>query len=288
MKGILIMKRQILLFAVASFLSACTLPPMDESPPPVEREPVVDVQALQAKVTSLAVNSDCHKAAHDVQGTPPQGYMKGIALTYARGICRPSEAWVQAAQVPLGPSNKDALTHYGVSSSLSAAERLDVVFALILGSSARESSWRWCVGRDTLAKESDRKGCVEGGGETCEAGHSQGSYNSIGSNTILRGLFTEFGSEPAHCFAKEYKGATTCTAANLKNWGSNPKAVEFQRLSKHCPGFPTQSKAVLLRTTRTHFGPINKKQVTLKPQCVAMFSKIRQAIASDPAICKGL
>lgn len=247
------------------------IPP--KTSPPVEPAPSLDSAAAQAKVIALSVGSACQKEAHGNQGTPPTGFMKGIALTYARAICHQDQDWVKIASQPAGDPAKDAMAHYGLAPG---PARLESTFALMVGSAARESSWRWCVGKDP--------GATNTSGETCEAGLYQTSWNSRSASAVLPSLFKEFKASPAGCFSKEYKGSTTCSADNMKNWGEGD-GVEFQRLSKDCPGFASEYHAVMVRVRRTHYGPINLKKAEIKPSCVSMFSAIRKAIEADQSLC---
>lgn len=227
------------------------------------------------EITSIALNSECAKTAHDVQGKPPKSYLKGSALSFARSVCQPGEETNIIATQAIGDASKDALAHYGVTAP-TAKERLEVLYSLMLGSAARESSWRWCVGKDPGASNTSA--------ETCEAGLYQTSWNSRSASPALSRLFQKFKADKSGCFATEYKGATTCSDANMKNYGTG-EGVEFQKLSKECPGFATEYHAVMLRLRRSHYGPINIKKSSIKPACTQMFKAIRAKIESKPALC---
>ncbi len=273
MKAILI--TALLLTGCAGIKVGEILPPEPVALP--EKAASTPSQASRSIVTDLALASECAKTAHDVQGTPPPGFMRGIALTYARAACNPTADWVKVASQPVGTdAKKDALAHYGLATG---PARLESTFALVLGSAARESSWRWCVGKDPGASNDDA--------ETCEAGLYQTSYNSRSASPVLPALFARYRAADSGCYAAEYKGKTTCSASNLKNYGSGD-GVEFQRLSKECPGFATEYHAVMVRVRRTHYGPINLKKSLIKPACVSMFSKIGEAIKANPGICSNL
>lgn len=227
------------------------------------------------EITSIALNSECAKTAHDVQGKPPKSYLKGSALSFAKAVCNPLSETTEIASQAVGDASKDALAHYGVRPN-TAQETLEVVYSLMLGSAARESSWRWCVGKDPGASNTSA--------ETCEAGLYQTSWNSRSASPALPRLFQKYKADKSGCFATEYKGATTCSDANMKNWGTG-EGVEFQQLSKHCPGFATEYHAIMLRVRRSHYGPINRKKSSIKPACTQMFKDIRAKIDSKPALC---
>lgn len=227
------------------------------------------------EITSIALNSECAKLSHDNQGKPPKSYLKGSALSFSRAVCNPEVETNIIAGEAVGDASKDALAHYGLKPA-TAQERLEVVYSLMLGSAARESSWRWCVGKDPGASNTTA--------ETCEAGLYQTSWNSRSASPALLRLFEKFKADKSGCFAAEYKGATVCSDANLKNWGTG-EGVEFQKLSKECPGFATEYHAVMLRLRRSHYGPINRKTSLMKNSCATMFGQIRKLIESKPALC---
>lgn len=237
---------------------------------------------------NLADTSPCAKSVYGGgQGKAPQGYRRGVVLSYAKAICNPDSDVYKIGSQPLGSPSKDALAHYGIDGS-TQAKRLNSLFAIMMGSAAHESSWRWCVGRDTVAKESDKKICLYGDGSTCEAGLHQTSYNSVPKTGPLRDLYNAFKSYPSGCFSKEYKGSTTCSSENMKAYGSSQEARAYQTLSKECPGFAVESAVIMMRTVRTHYGPINKKKAEMFPACVSMFDKVRQAVQENPDLCKAL
>lgn len=253
-----------------------------EIPPPPE---VIDAYAGRQMLFDVATNDLCAKTAHDVQGTPPKSYMKGIVLTYVKTVCNPDSDVYKIASQPVGDASKDALAHYGLKPQ-TAHERLNMVFSLMIGSAARESSWRWCVGRDVQASASVIRICLAGG-KSCEAGLYQTSFDSISQSPALQSLFDEYSEYPSGCFATEYKGATKCSAENLKDFGSG-KPKEFQTLTKECPGFATEYHAIMARINRSHYGPINRKKSEIKPACVGMFERVRKLIVANPNLCNVL
>lgn len=253
-------------------------PSASPSPTPIPQVSDSQITASKLKVTSIALSDQCAHTGHDVQGTPPSAYMKGIALSFARAACHPEKDSVKIASQPIGSDSADALAHYGYKIS-DPMVRLETTFAMLIGSSARESSWRWCVGKDPGASNTSA--------DTCEGGLYQTSYNSHTASAALSVIYNGYKASDAGCFAAEYKGSTTCSSYNMKNWGTG-EGVEFQNLSKNCPGFATEYAAVMFRVDRTHYGPLNRKTALVIPACVDMFEKIRQAVAGDPSICSSL
>lgn len=274
-------------------------PPKVETPVPTPKpspSPVADLELDQAKALIFAVvdSDDCSKERYlwgkpekDQYSKAPKGYSRGLALSVAQVACSPESDVYKVATAPLGSASKDVLAHYGVTAETPSL-RLSNTAAIMIGSNLKESSWRPCVGRDVNAKASDVQGCLHGSGSTCEAGLDQGSYNSVGKTGPQRDLFNSFSSYPKGCFRPEYYGSITCTDANWKNHGSDPKAVQYQKMAKECPGYTVQAGFMRFRELRTHYGPLNRKTAELKKSCVARFEKVQKLVADTPAICKVL
>ena len=266
------------------------------TPKPSPSPEPVDPYAGREMLFAIADKDLCKDAVYTFQGSSPQGYRRGVVLTYAKVICSPESDVYKIGSQPVGSSANDFLAHYGMSPA-TPTDRLNTTFATVIASNAYESSWRPCVGRDTVAKKSDIEGCLNGvyngikytgSGSTCEAGLDQKSYNAIAKSGPSRDLYEDFLSYPKGCFKTEYYGKTTCSEANWKNHGSDPKALEFQSLQKNCPGYTVESAIIGFRTIRSHWGPINIKQAKPAPACVAMFERVRQLMLKNPALCQTL
>lgn len=275
------------------------------SPTPPPGPVVVDATAGRKLLTGIATGGQCAKelygdpskknpAIKKNQGKAKSGYLKGIVLTYVKLICEKDQDPIlkQVYNVvtgPVGDPAKDVLAHYGLKPA-TPTDRLNTVAALMIGSNARESSWRPCVGRDIAAKDSDVKACLYdgvkyfGGGETCEAGLPQTSFNSI-KGGVLKELYDAYLEYPRGCFEREFYEGVSCDAANWKNHGKNPAAVAYQGLAKSCPAFSIESGFVMFRTNRAHYGPLNRKTAEVYPSCVSMFEQVRIAVEKDPTLC---
>ncbi len=262
---------------LAILLAGCAATSGNQTSNEVEKieVPVIKAGEGRQKLIDLAINSKCATTAHDVQGTPPKSFLRGIAFTYVHNLCNKQTGYYKLAAQPLGDPSKDALAYYGLNPK-DESERFDMVYSLMVGSAARESSWRWCVGKDPGASNTSS--------ETCEAGLYQTSWNSRSASPVLRALFDQYSEYAFPCFAEAFKGTTTCSASNLKNWGVG-EGVKFQELSKSCPGFATEYHAVMVRIARKHYGPINRKKSEIKPACTDMFKSIRKAVEADPNLC---
>lgn len=288
--------------------------PVASTPTPTPSPKPIDATAGRKVLTDIATKDVCANAEYGDpskknpkilkdQGRAASGYLKGLVLTYVKLICEKDQDPIlkqvyDIGTSPVGDPAKDALAHYGLKPA-TPTDRLNTVFAMMIGSNARESSWRPCVGRDTLAKASDVQGCLygtyngvkyTGSGATCESGLAQTSYNSLAGKPVLKELFESYMQYPRGCFEQDYYskangGKITCTAANWENHGSDPKAKAYQALSKSCPAFTVESGVVMFRTNRAHYGPLNKKKAEVYPACVGMFERVRQAVVKDPTLC---
>lgn len=284
MKHILI---TLLLFGCSANVPAAGTKPKDDSPivhttPPVVTTPSTGMTKDQ--YLALATGSTCANTKFTSQGKPIKriGYLKGLALTYAKTVCNPTGATYKVASMPVTDSTTDAFAVYGIKPA-TAEDRLNTAFALSIGSAARESSWRWFCGKDAAATNTESS--------TAEAGLHQSSYNSRYNkdgktiNKSRADLYAFFKADKSRCFAKEYKDiGLTADAANLKNWGTG-EGVIFQELSKQCPGFAVEYHLMGMRERVTHYGPLKGKRAELKPACTNMFATLGKAIKDNPSLC---
>jgi hypothetical protein len=212
------------------------------------------------------------------RGIAPRGYIKGMALVFARVYCKfldNNPFAVEMAKADTGNSSKDALSHYvnqfhqiAMDNEASGVTTLRHLFVLLLGLGMRESSGRWCEGRDRSADNTTS--------ETAEAGLFQTSWNARSASSLLPQLFSDYRANPAD-FLDVFKEGVTVRPHDLENFGSGD-GEEFQRLSKECPAFAVEFAAIGLRNIRTHWGPINSHAAELRPEADRMFLRIQQVI----------
>ena len=209
---------------------------------------------VREKILNYVASSACYKKNWKDRGQIPLGFLQGMALTFYKN----------KGQAPrsLGSSDKDAFRHYGISDTSKASE-----YAFLVGLSMRESSGRHCVGRDASANNTNS--------ETCETGAFQFSYNSRTADSSLLPLYGKYKADKSGCELDLFAKNVTCSAANWRNYGSG-EGVIFQDLAKKCPVFATEYAAILIRSLRRHFGPINRKEVEYSPVCVSMFKEIEK------------
>lgn len=216
------------------------------------------------------------------RGIAPYGYTKGMALVFARVYCKllnGDSYAVEMVKPNTGDSSQDALAHYanqfhqlGMDNEASGVSTLRHLFVLMLGLGMRESSGRWCEGRDRSVDNAT--------GETAEAGLFQTSWNARSASPLLPRLYSEYSAGTSSGFLEVFKEGVTVGPQDLQNFGSG-NGKEFQRLSKNCPAFTVEFAAIGLRNIRKHWGPINTRAAELRPEADRMFLRIQQAVDSS-------
>jgi hypothetical protein len=234
-------------------------------------------EALQ-KITNIAANSAIARYSWTKRGVAPAGYIKGMALVYARVYCKWKDGDAAAremAKADTGNSAVDALAQYagefkaaGMANNVAGADTLRHLFVLLTGLGMRESGGNHCAGRDQGASNTTA--------ETAEAGLFQTSYNARNASPLMSQLFQQYRTNPSG-FLDVFKEGARCTNDDLKNYGSGD-GQEFQRLSKECPAFAAEFTAVGLRNARTHWGPINLKTAEIRADCDTMLKQVQDLV----------
>jgi hypothetical protein len=233
-------------------------------------------------IVQLAAGSEIARYDWIQRGRAPLGYIKGMAVMYARMACKlraGDPVAIEAAKAHGNNANTDALTHYadifdeaGVSGE-TAEDRLRQLFVLMMGLGMRESSGRWCEGRDRAADNVT--------GEKAEAGMFQTSWNARSASDLMSQLFRDYAGRTD--FLSIFKEGVTARDRDLENFGSGD-GLEFQRLSKNCPAFAVEFAAVGLRNIRKHWGPINNRAAEVKRKADALYRQVGQ-MAEAQGLC---
>jgi hypothetical protein len=241
-----------------------------------------------AQIMHLARISDIARFRWANRGSAPPGYIKGMALVYGRVYSKfkaGHAAALDMARKNTGNSDRDALAWYddvfsaaGMDNSTSGVDTLRHLFVLLIGLGMRESSGRYCVGRDTTANNVTA--------DTAEAGLFQVSFNAKGASPLLPQIFAHYRANPFG-FLDVFKEGVICSASNLENFGHGD-GKEFQRLCKECPAFAAEFAAVALRHLRKHWGPINRKEAQVRPECDALLRQVQAAIDASSALGSAL
>jgi hypothetical protein len=221
------------------------------------------------------------------RGLAPRGFIKGMALTFGRVYCKlkaGSPFAIEMAKANTSNGSKDAIAHYankfaelGMDNDASGEETLRHLFVLMLGLGMRESSGRFCEGRDRAAENTSSN--------TAEAGMFQTSWDARTSSPLLPLLFDEYSAHPAG-FVDVFKEGVTPKPKDLENFGSG-NGKEFQRLSKECPAFAAEFAAIGLRNLRTHWGPINTRAAVVRPEADRMLLRVQNAVDAS-GLCPAL
>src|SRR4029077_1729178 len=189
----------------------------------------------------------------------PTGYIMGMACCFALALKRLQDgdpAVEDMAQADRKNEDKDALSWYAaefkklkMDNSKSGTNTLRHLFALMIGLGMRESSGKYCEGRDLSADNVSA--------ETAEAGLFQTSYNAKSCNPNIAALLDEFSDNP-NGFLEQFQFDVEPDSNDLGNFGSGDGA-RHQFLSKFAPCYHVFMSAITLRYLRQHHGPINRK-----------------------------
>lgn len=264
MKGIIL----IALLVLSACSSNKTTQP--ETPAPIEptvQVPVKPFDMVMLEIAMSASTSDAAKYSFKQRGKAPVGYLKGMALIYARSYCKTHTVVAQ----PLGSTDKDALAYYGIPASNRNA------YAFLIGLGMRESSGKYCEGRDMSASNTSS--------ETAEAGMFQTSFNSRSFSPALSAMINEYHEE---CYLNTFKeGVNQCPSSSNTVYGEGLGKI-FQQMARSCPAFAAEWAAITIRTGRKHYGPINRKEVEFRPEVVKMLTEIEKIVDQNPSVCSAL
>lgn len=268
------------------FTSSAALSTMGAALPLFRATSVFAAQLTQAdaigKIATLAAASDIAGYEWANRGKAPPGYIKGMAVSYAKVYfnLRANEPnAIEMAKAVTPDSNKDALKHYeaifqqaGMDNSKDGVATLRHLFVLMLGLGMRESSGRYCEGRDQSADNTTA--------ETAEAGLFQTSYNARHASPLLPPLFKTFMANPSPSYLDVFKEGVHAKDTELQNFGDGD-GRDFQKLSKECPFFAVQFAAIGLRNIRKHWGPINRRAAEVKTDAERMFKDVEKLVEQE-------
>lgn len=157
---------------------------------------------FEAQIVTLAESSSCAQTHWKSRGLAPMGYIKGMALTYARSLCRikSSGGTQPVARILMAAnsqnSKKDVLAYFnqsisrlGINVSQAGKEPLAAVYTVGMGLGMRESSGRYCEGWDKAAGSHRTSAAAE-------AGPFQASFDSMAVSNELNRLYQEYKASP--------------------------------------------------------------------------------------------
>lgn len=226
-----------------------------------------------ARISALVTASPLFAYNWDDRGVAPVGYLKGMAVTfayvYAKWRAGDSSARVMAG--PLGSPERDALAWYGLNVTAGPLA-LRTLFTMLIGLGMRESSGRYCEGRDMSASNTSA--------DTAEAGLFQQSWNSHTASPEIDKLFAAYSATPDG-FLSIFREGVTPHDGDLDNFGSGYGA-RFQQLCKTAPSFAVECAAVGLRVLRKHWGPINRLEVEIVTATDTLLQQVQAIVDAIP------
>lgn len=230
------------------------------------------------QIIRIAAGSDILRYPWENRGVAPAGYIKGMAVVFAKVYCKlksGDSATIEMAKATSNNGSRDALAWYserfqasGMNNDLAGSDTLRHLFVLMVGLGMRESSGRYCEGRDRSEHNITA--------DTAEAGLFQTSFNARFGSPLMPMLFAKYSANPAG-FVEVFQEGVHVKPSDLENFGTGD-GVEFQRLSKASPAFAVEFAAVGLRNIRAHWGPVNTRSAELRNECDLMFRQVQAAV----------
>lgn len=240
------------------------------------------------QIKALASDSTCENTSWAGRGQAPAGYIKGVALTFARSLCRLKTGSALSSIMSAassGDAAKDALAHYAsnfsaqsISVSSAGQTSLRALYTLGMGLGMRESSGSYCEGWDKAAGANRPSSAAE-------SGMYQTSYDSMAISSELRNLYNEYKARPELCFQEVFKEGASCGMPNILGTGAG---ADYQEFNVACPAFAAEYAMTMLRLQRSHYGPINRKEAQVVPACNQLLKTVQDLINSDPYACSDL
>lgn len=232
---------------------------------------------LTNEIYTMAQQSEIAEYSWPDRGVPPPGYIAGMALSFAHAVKRLHKGDNVAGLMSqaAGDPAKDALAWYkdefarlGISNKVAGVDTMRQLFVMQIGLGPRESSGKYCEGRDMSASNV--------ASDTCEAGLFQTSWNIRNGSSVIAPLLPEFWANPQG-FLNVFKEGISPTANNLNSYGSGD-GVRYQFLSRYCPLFHVLVTGCGMRVLKDHWGPIKRREVTLKREADALLREVQALV----------
>ena len=233
------------------------------------------------QVIEIASNSEIADYDWDERGRAPAGWTEGLALCFALAVSMLEDDAIQRMARAEEDDDEDCLHWYaaefkkhGMDNSKDGADTLRHLFALILGLGMRESSGRYCEGRDLSADNVSS--------DTAEAGCLQTSWDILPADDEIEPLLELYWQNP-NGFLLEFQHGVEPDSNDLDNYGSGDGA-KYQFLSKFAPCFHVFVSAIGMRSLggeNGHWGPLRKKAAELRPEADDMLRQVQQLIQGE-------
>src|SRR5262249_3146386 len=114
--------------------------------------------------------------------------------------------------------------------------------------------------------------------DTAEAGLFQTAWNIRSANPEIGPLLDEFWGNP-NGFLPQFKGNVEPTKDTLNSYGSGDD-VRYQCLSRVEPLFHIIVTRTRIRTLRQHWGPINRREVTIKKEADDLLLEVQKLVTA--------
>jgi peptidoglycan hydrolase-like protein with peptidoglycan-binding domain len=237
-------------------------------------------QAQIDHIVRIAENSAIARYSWRDRGVAPKGYTSGIALCFALAATRLQDVHPTAlvlAQADRNDADEDALTWYRATfkktletdNSEDGIDTLRSLFCMLLGLGMRESSGRYCEGRDMSASNVSA--------DTAEAGMQQTSYNIRSCSEQVSLLLKAYWANP-NGFLPTFRNGASPKGDELANFGSGDGA-KHQFLSKFAPAYHAYVTAIGMRYLRQHWGPINRSEVEIRTEANDMLLDVQHYLS---------
>jgi|SRR5829696_1248937 len=254
----------------------------------------VQAPSVIEQIETIAAHSPCARVNWPDRGVAPKAYMRGMALVFARAACQADRTDVlvvaKARATPIVQNNNtDALTWYegqftelGMSNATDGVDTLRHAYTLLIGLGMRESSGKFCEGRDRSADFTTA--------DSAEAGLFQTSFGARRRHATMVALYEKYKADQSGCLLDVFNRGISCAAHNAENFGEG-EGVRWQQLTKTCPAFAAEYAAVLMRVhggRRGEFGPLRNRAAQLQPICDAMLKQVQDLVHANPQMCSAL
>jgi peptidoglycan hydrolase-like protein with peptidoglycan-binding domain len=232
-------------------------------------------------ITEIAEKSKIASYSWGGRSKAPKGYTAGVALCFALAatmLAESDSATEAMAQADRNNTDKDALSFYrskfqalGMDNSEDGIDTLRHLFVMMLGLGMRESSGKYCEGRDMSA--------TNVASDTAEAGMFQTSWNIRSCSSEIPPLLDQYWDNP-NGFLTTFQSDIGPDSNDLGGYGSGDGA-KYQFLSKFAPAFHAYVTAIGMRYNRQHWGPINRNEVELRKEANDMLLDVQHYLSAD-------
>jgi peptidoglycan hydrolase-like protein with peptidoglycan-binding domain len=238
----------------------------------------------QAQINSIIEIADASEiSSHDWggRGTAPTGYTAGVALCFALAATWLAENDPVAMTMAQAARNnsEDALTwyhqefaHLGMDNSEDGIDTLRHLFALMLGLALRESSGKYCEGRDLSADNVSA--------DTAEAGMFQTSGISARVSPRIPAAAAEVlgQSEWLPDYVPARQPSRLQRSWQLRLGRRREVSVSFQ-VRASVPRLCDRHRHALSRWPEGHWGPLRRKEAELRPEADKMLLSVQHHLA---------